>query len=67
MCMLQLSKNTCNDEPFIFPYNESVGILLFLSLVSRPDIAYAVNVVSDMSITQVLYMLQLLKESCVIF
>lgn len=43
---VKLSKNTVSDESINFPYREAVGALLFLSSISRPDIAYAVNVVS---------------------
>jgi transposase InsO family protein len=34
------------DEQVNFPYREAIGSLLFLSIASRPDISYAVNVLS---------------------
>ncbi|XP_039315491.1 secreted RxLR effector protein 161-like [Solenopsis invicta] len=34
------------DECVSVPYREAVGSLMFLAVVSRPDIAYAVNLVS---------------------
>lgn len=42
---IKLSKND-NETVSNFPYREAVGALLFLSSVSRPDITYAVNLVS---------------------
>lgn len=42
---VKLSKNE-NEIISNFPYREAVGALLFLSSVSRPDITYAVNLVS---------------------
>lgn len=42
---VQLCKNE-KETVVNFPYREAVGVLLFLSTVSRPDIAYAVNLVS---------------------
>lgn len=36
-------------EPIKAPYREAVGALLFLSMITRPDIAFAVNAVSQYS------------------
>jgi len=38
--------NSDEDETVNVPYREAVGSLMFLMLVLRPDLAYAVNVVS---------------------
>lgn len=37
-----------NGKPFNGPYRELVGCLLYLSYISRPDILYAVNCLSQM-------------------
>lgn len=34
-------------EPIAAPYREAVGVLLYLSMITRPDIAFSVNAVSQ--------------------
>lgn len=41
-----LERSLSDDELHNIPYREAVGSLLFVSLVSRPDITYAVRLVS---------------------
>lgn len=35
-----------NEETVNVPYREAIGSLMFLAVVSRPDIAFAINAVS---------------------
>lgn len=43
-----------NDEQTVnVPYREAIGFLLFLAIVSRPDIAFAVNTVSKITTSRI--------------
>lgn len=44
---LSLKVSSDEDNMANVPYKEAVGSLLFLATVPRPDIAFAVNVVSQ--------------------
>ncbi|CAH2107713.1 unnamed protein product [Euphydryas editha] len=59
---VHISKNT-NNELINFPYREAVGALLFLSSVSRPDIAYAVNVVSRENVAKKIVNIKYVESS----